>query len=620
MRSVKKRLQKLFSTHSARVGWLAIAIAAWFVHFHDAEIFSRRLIDYDDAFYIEKMFDFGFKEYFTSWLPDRSHYAFPLRDLTLYFDFYLSQWLGFQTYWLSGFAYFILGAWFAGRCFELLFPRQPLFVLGLLGVVVLHPLSVEMVQWASMRKHLLAALFVTYGSFHVFRLYLDEQRILRLQDLLRVLIVTLLSLLCWPTAIIWPLAVLWLLRKKLVRQKAPVFALVVAALVLAAIAFRLISGNNSHYALNQTTLFTENGILTALQWSWRALGRATFNLLIPIRETIYYDIDSALNRIGIVLLIALLGWCTWLTSRIARQTQEDKRLLRLGRELLVYAALLLVPQLYVVFTSSTFVWMDHYLYAGFPFIVAGVACFGVVTFRPLLKHARPASIVVACLIVFAGYIVGSLAQMPAWKNAVTLMEACAKTEGAPSCFINTIEKSFDAGGCLLAFPHFEEAKKVYKTRQGKGLLNYDAPFKRELPLIESLCIATAMNFDLKQKQSLLDDQERFYRQPTSFLQARVLVFLSGGHFEGAWNFARATYLDPEYVIHEPTEKIMILLSGQGEALCELSKKLNVHPECSHLLAEYRARTKVYISDTSSKVRVQTEWSKNISINSFLNAR
>lgn len=587
------------------------------VHFHDLRIFARPLIDHDDTIFIEPLTRLDWSAYFNEWLPDRALYGFPLRDLTFYLDYAVSEASGVQTFWISNFLFLILGVCFISRIYRLLFLGNELLAAALTAVIALHPLNVEMVQWASMRKHLMASLFVAWGSVEVFRLYLDDKAVIRAPDLLRIFGIATASLFCWPNAIIWPLGCVWLLRRKLSRRKIVFLSLL--GIVFWAVAFRVISGSNSDYARNETTLFTVSGFSTAFQWLWRSLGRATFNMLVPLREAAYYDADSPLNRIGLAMFFALLAGFGALTLK-ARRSIEESGLAARGWDILVYAVFLFAPQFFVVLINSGLVWADHYLYTCFPFVVAAFAIFVQLAFQMIGLRAGKAWVAGAWALLFTGYVSASVSQVPDWNDSITLLESCANRERAPLCLILTIEKKFDATGCIKAFPYFESARREYLERRERDVLKLDGPFMLELPFIESVCTAMAGNIGLAQKTEMLNELERVYQLPTSLLFARVLSHLEARDFDGAWELARKTYLDPEFTIDSPNEKLLILLEGQAEALCALSGGYKKHPECLELLGRYRARVRPHIFDGARKADVQRKWASAVSLKAYMNQR
>ncbi len=77
-------------------GLFAIVIVAAVVQFFGPP-FSRQLLDYDDQTFVAPLRNLWLHDYFTTWLPQKEHYAFLLRDLTYAFDFLLSKTLCAQV-------------------------------------------------------------------------------------------------------------------------------------------------------------------------------------------------------------------------------------------------------------------------------------------------------------------------------------------------------------------------------------------------------------------------------------------------------------------------------------------------------------------------------------------
>lgn len=196
------------------------------------------------------------------------------------------------------------------------------------------------------------------------------------------------------------------------------------------------------------------------------------------------------------------------------------------------------------------------------------------------------------------------------------MQTCLESEQSPLCTVIAIEKTFDIGGCAKIFPLFDKAKKLYADRRARDGLKYDTLFSIELPFVESLCTSTAVNLNLDSKLKLLSEQEQFYQKPASFLFARVLTHLSAHDLDGAWKIARSTYLNPSYTINAPTEKILVMLDGQAEALCAMSEKNKINPECTALHAHYKERISPYILNIEKRVEIQKDWGQQLAVSSY----
>src|SRR5690606_3490550 len=86
-------------------------------------------------------------------------------------DFRLSEFLGWKTFWLSNFVVYTLVLLVQLFFFRELFPGKPWWPITLVALIALHPVHLEMIQWASNRKHLLVALILSWGTLRVWRTY-----------------------------------------------------------------------------------------------------------------------------------------------------------------------------------------------------------------------------------------------------------------------------------------------------------------------------------------------------------------------------------------------------------------------------------------------------------------
>jgi len=264
--------------------WLLACIVS-LVHFHSGEILSRKLLSLDDETFILPLKGMDFTTYLTKWLPGRDHYAFPLRDMTFWLDFELSQLLGFQTFWITNVLFFLATLWALKKMLQLVFPQNEGLRWTLLTIIALHPINVEVLQWLSIRKHLLSALFMAFGTLSVLRVS-TTNKTPRFRDWMKWAGYYLAGLLCFPTGLLWIFWPLFHFRKHLMAKRQRALLLLGVAIGLAGAVYKLavyklVVGLNPDYGKAAGKLFAGSSLLDALELAFRALGRGFFNLLFP---------------------------------------------------------------------------------------------------------------------------------------------------------------------------------------------------------------------------------------------------------------------------------------------------------------------------------------------------
>jgi hypothetical protein len=519
------------------------------LHFRNPDIFSRSLIRFDDHAFIEPIQNLSLSAYFSEWLPKKDSFAFPLRDLTFMADFSLSRLLDFQTFWITQAALFIAVALTWHQLLQRILGAHALWVFV---PWLFHPLSVEIVQWISNRKHLLVALWTGLGTLLAFKLR-EQGKTPQPREIGQFLLLALASWLCWPTGILWifwVIALFWTFRPKFPHWK----LLVVPALALTLLATTLTRSANNDFS--KTTDFVQKAdtLVQSLRFGVEGIGRGFFSLVFPFFLAPYYRLGAWQNFAGLVLLAVFIVLAA---RRFPKLPQEQKHRAWIFLSL---SLSLLLPTGAIFLSYTEFVWADRYLFLPLPaLLVASFLIFGKTKETPA-RGFKATSLFISALFFITAWF-----KVPAWTRASDLFDACAAREGSPKCVQLAVEARFDEDECSRAPEHFIKARAL--AAQGPWL--EDSSFRTELPLYESLCIA-AVPVSIAQKTQMLEEMKKAYPQTYYAGIGEILTRLSAGQVDEALNQALKTYLAPTDPIPESSVKLLSVIMGQAEALCVLA--------------------------------------------------
>lgn len=558
----------------------AVAIALALVHLHGLEIFHRIPIKHDDEAFVWPLASMTLTEYFTRWLPGTDRYAFPLRDLAFWLDFRISAWTGVQLVWVTQLVYLVMALW-ALRGVAVVVGQHlgwsrfaaDLFV----AVIGLHPTSVEMVQWLSVRKHLLPALLVAIGTQRALLLRLDG-RTPSTRDWLTLTALYLASLLCYPSAALWLPWLLWLFREHL--RARCVTAAVLGATALAALLGTaiLVVGRNSAFSEHAHLLLTSGELSVAAENWLQGVGRGFANFVLPWHIGPYYTPHSPLALGGIVLFVGALAW---VTVRVLR-TESPTR--RLALDLLVLALALFIPSSYVLVNTHEYIWGDHYAFLPEAYFLLALAVLAPAEWA-IARWPRPLRL--ATVPVLAVLVLRSAMAAEPWRSDLVLFAHCADHEGAPRCAALAIQKEYDAGGCAAAIRHILEARERFRD-----LAPLDHVFETDVPFYDGLCVALRTDLDPAAASAELRQLAVRYRGSQGLVFPSVLLQLRQRDVTGARQIAYGSYMDPTFEIRGVTAKMIDLLRGQAEALCQVSIESEAAEEdCRRRQAALLVRTR-----------------------------
>lgn len=450
-----------------------------------------------------------------------------------------------------------------------------------------------MIQWASNRKHLLVALILSWGTLRVWRTY-QAGASPNFKRWMEFITYYILAWLCWPSAVLWIFWPILLFFKKMsLKSRASVTAL---ALVLAGAGVKWTVSQNTSYE-SSAPLNVLHGLSIALQ----SLGRGLYNIILPYRVAPYYTFNSWLNwigAIGLLLIVVLLlkykhqqGWkIKW----------GDPALM-----LFLLSALLFVPNAMVFLGYYEFVWADRYIYTPLPYLAAAIGAFWT-SHAPIFKKLSvpPVWSRGAIALVLAVYVVLSWKLPASWETDKALFNRCALVEKAPKCIYLAVEKNYDINGCQDLSPLLKIA------REARAISKVDFAFSSQLPLYEAICI-TQMRPTAEQKWAELESLKSVYSVTESLAVGEVWVHIQQRDLDSAFKTAQRTYLNGQRKFSDVSPKIVNVILGQMEALCDLSS----NPQCLQSLNEFKERIR-----SAPRNELQMTWARNRTFEAYFTGR
>lgn len=559
-------------------GVAVIALAAFLLlHFRNPEIFHRALIDYDDQTYIAPIRALSFADYFGTWMRNPENFAFPLRDLTFFFDFAIEKKTGLTPFWVTN-AVLFLGTFVVFyRMFREALGHARGFALALILWILFHPALVEMVQWASNRKHLLVGLFLSVASVRVLRLA-RAQEYPSEKEWMVFFITYIAAWLCWPSASLWIFAVLFIFRRKMAFDSRAGLR-ITAALVMGvgAIAWTFLS--HQTFSGSAANTVGSAGIQRIPIFGLASIGRGIFSFFWPYTPNFagqepYYRLEHPAGFIGLGILFTISIFSIW------RYRSLDVTSRQPARDALVLAAALFVPQAMTFLTYVEFVWADRYLYLAAPYLTLGLTLliFPPTTLVPRNKTKKVDLVAAAPLrsdwrwLILSSIGIWTLASAlvaaqltPRWSSSLKLFTDCYHTERSPRCLILAANQTFDRTGCMeLSLPF-----SIARDLSSHGKLPFEFMFRTQFPLYESICIARSDLLPLAKRQAFAELYTA-YESPQYAVFGEVLATLREGDLPGAMNQAYASYLGPNFAFADLFPKAGNLLRAQANALCELT--------------------------------------------------
>jgi hypothetical protein len=555
------------------IWFILIAISAA-IQWSDGKFSGRDFIDYDDLSVVTPMLKLNWTEYWSRWFVDRTNYAFPLRDATLFFDQWLSQYFSRGVFWVSQFVLHAVSMFCIAMLFARMLGPKLLWIAIPIALVVLHPLQVESIQWINCRKYVVPAVPLFLGSLLVFRWMGTGFSWTRGLILIAL---WLMALLCYPTGalwIFWAYGALWI-GKRQTRQMLPwvIAAVLIAVLYLAAVG----RGTGEVNA-------GLGSVLMNFEKTWffgsNALGRGFWNLILPFWLAPYYNELSYLNRIGFVALILFSGFLIYLAARFFND-------LRVAFVSLALGLIFLVPVANTILSFHDFMLADRHFYLSLPYFVLSAAlivrfCWQSYTKNLDLQVRR--IINAAAITVFAAWgvaaILTAVRYVPQWRNSFVLMSRCAADEESPRCQSQVARRVFFKDQCSVAQDSFNRSQKIFRLKPPFAL-----EFRTEMPFYNTSCTALAAKLSSDEKLQKIDAIAKIYDDSAEVIFSLVLVYLEKGDLKSALELAQTYYLGPlDKGAIFVTNTLLAVYRGHIEALCEIDR----YGPCQKALERFRS--------------------------------
>jgi hypothetical protein len=548
---------------------LGLSILLCIIHLWFCSPFHRPLLDLDDLTYVGPLENMTIETYFSKrlWQPDSL--SFPVRDLTYLFDFYLSKTLGVKTFVMTStllFCAYVFAAW---RLFTRLV--SPAFALALTAIVALHPINVEVLQWIISRKHLLAALFALIAVSITIntraRLGTVSGKVFTI-----LLLLYALSLLSHPPAMLLPAWVAYMLWPQCKKSPIKLYGFLLSSFGIALWWLSFQSSHNKDYAVGESataeliSLKITNGVL--------GLGRAVWQLVAPIQQAIYFDVQQPQNAIGLCILAAIL----YLLIRYSKKSD-----IHTGTSLLALGALLFVPQLAFTFGRKDFTMADRFLFMPLPYLLTGAAL--------CLKSPREWSESITsnrsrwifglsglCLVY--SVITSNAALL--WRNELPLFKHCVRQTGSDRCWWHYSRELFKAG-CPMVSEEYDHMKDELKQRASDPFALYPP----DGALILSTCEATAYTISNAEKTAEIDALLKLGATPQALTFSRNLLSIQEGDLRGAYTRTIESFLQTTVDRTKFSVAILGVMQGQLRALCEVPSPSGIN--CFEILQTFQAK-------------------------------
>ncbi len=554
--------------------WVIIVLAAAALQWSDGNFLARNLIDYDDFEIIRPMLKLDWHGYWNDWLPERTNYAFPLRDLTHFFDLRLALLTGMNpgtdsnigVAWVTQFTLFAGALAFHLAVFSRVLSGRLLWIALPFAVYALHPLQTETLQWLTCRKYVVPGLFIAAGALLFVRW---RSQPLTWQRLGTLMLLWVAALLGYPTAALWMFWLffaLWLWGHP-IRQLAP-WAVASTVICIAYLAY--VGSGTGEVNAGLTSVLNNSG--KAWFFGTNALGRGFWNLLFPYWLAPYYNELSWRNTAGLATL-GLAGLA--LVVKVLKNHPQNSGNVREGITWISLALVLLIPTANTILTFHDFMLADRHLYLSLPYLVLG----GAVLLRSAVKQktqdpnhptpivSAPAAIALALAAVWLGFGAKTVTEyVPLWRNSYTLMEACALGEASPRCHSQAIRRLFFKDKCNLTSHIIESSAQVYKKTPPPWALE----FRTEVPFFHASCLALAAKRSTDEKIQQIDNLSEFYGESADIIFGLVLANLEKGDLKAALALAGQYYMGP--LDKGPifvTNSLLGAYRGQIEGLCRL---------------------------------------------------
>lgn len=556
--------EKTLSSRHTQILFILLFALVGFVHLQNST--GRKLIEYDDHRHIAPMLKLSLKEYFTTWLPQRNNYAYPVRDMLYFAEDSLNQIVGFQTFIFFQVIFFALTLLVFRRILLLYFAEKTI-VWPTLFLWAAHPLVVEPLQWIWIQKNILAFLFLLMASYVVLKKH-RQQTAMSSKQWWQVSGLWLLSLGCWPTGTLWPVFPMWLQRQHLPRQK--LYNLSASFGFLIFLYLHMVTNGERDYQPAATSVFTN--LPMTFSYAVNSFGRGFYSFFLPHHLAIYYQLNHTYAWVGLGLGTAFL----YLLYRTIVRHNELKPVLTL----LLLALICFAPQALAFLGYSSFIWADRYMYVMVPFLSLSF----VVLAKQKIKNAALIYFLVPALTYF------SYERVPFWYDDLTLTQDCVDLENSPRCINLLLEKLYDRKGCATAYPYLIKLSEAYPKAT-----HWDNFLRAEVPFYHALC-AAEVQAPAQEKIAEISALFKTYNGNPHLISGLFLAQLEQGEHEKAWDSFKNLIVMVTNQASPSTYKLNIIYGGMLKAYCESTQSA----ECYQHFEEYMQANKKSMIENSTQ--------------------
>lgn len=539
--------------------FLILTAILGYLHFKNG--LDRTLINYDDLDVIRPLFKLNFEGYLLDWLPERRHYAFPIRDLTLFID----HWLGGDKnsiFWISNFFYFIISALFFSLSLQLLMPGSPVLYAVLLSIFMLHPFQTEVIEWITCRKYLAGGVPIALGTYLV---VMWRESGLSTKKTTVLIGLWILSLLSYPTTVFWIFWAIYYLNRKL--EFKTYVRLYLGLALVSMLYLSIISRNTSE--INSSLLNIIPAFGKSFHYGYNALGRGFFNLMIPFWTFPYYKENHAFTFVGLALLF-IGGYALFKYVYSQKKKSKNRLAIELLKEGIIWfcgGLIFFIPTINTILGFVDFMLADRHFFFSMPFFVIALGYLLRALheiFSPYSKYMKAGLLaLVACWL--GASVISIFSKAPLWHDSFLLMKNCALNEKSPRCYSQTIRNRFFKSDCNALKDIIIKAAEAYKDQPP-----YSFEYKSEVPFFHGSCIALNLSIPKEKKVELIESLQEFYGPSPEIIFGLVLSNLEMGHLDQAFNQANQYYLsDLSKGPISATKSIQSIYLGQISALCSL---------------------------------------------------
>lgn len=548
-----------FLIHRNFLAFLVLTLILGYLHFRNG--LDRSFIDYDDLEVVRRMLKHNFETYFTEWLPKRTNYGFPVRDLSLFID----HWIGKESqsiFFVSNFIYFTVSAFLFLLTVQCLWPGHSLLPVLLVSLYMFHPFQTEIIEWITCRKYLTGGIPIALGTYLAVKW--KPSGLTRKRTSILIVLWT-LSLLSYPTAIFWIFWALYYPNRQLSLWKN---AKLMTSLLMLAVFYLWIVGRNTG-EVNSSLVNIIPAFEKSFHFGYNAVGRGFFNLLLPFWTFPYYRENHLFSFLGLLfLLVICLGIYKVVYLKIKKTAFDLVRnhlresLIWLGGGLLFF-----IPTANTILGFYDFMLADRHFYFSIPFFTVALGYFllAVRELYPTKLEILKLTLKIAVPVWLAASVFSITTKSPLWHDDFLLMKDCALNEKSPRCYSQTIRRRFFKSDCNGVKDVILLAAEAYKKRPP-----FSFEYTSEVPFFHASCVALNLSIPREKKVEIIESLQDFYGPSPEIIFGIVLASLEMGQLDQAFNQANQYYLSglPSGPI-SGTRTLQSIYLGQISALCSL---------------------------------------------------